>query len=192
MYDFLIGGIMLAKNRWIIALLIIISMLLVSIAYGQNTGNETPNTTISENSPQEVSDEELVKSGGLFPIEDMHRVIREERLATFQEIDLERKATLEYLTNERKAVVDELKRELSRVTDLLQSERRLTVVEMEAISSRITENAVLKSEKLIDHFFIRAFQFALVIIFSVGITGFIIFRIIAKNNGRQQKKDVVA
>ena len=179
---------MIADNCRIGAMIIAVSLLLVSIAYGQNTKIETPTTTnplkeqtISEDSSKKNSDGDPEESGGFFPIGKVHKIIREESAEALREIDIERKATLAYLTQERKAVMDELETELNRMTDLLQSERRAIMVEMEAIGNRITENAILKSEKLIDHFFIRAFQFALIIILSVSILGFIIFRIVAKS-----------
>jgi len=82
--------------------------------------------------------------------------------------------------------MDELETELNRMTDLLQSERRATMVEMEAIGNRIVENAILKSERIIDHFFIRAFQLTLIIILTFSILGFIIFRIVAKSKSKTQ------
>jgi len=179
---------MIADNCRIGAMIIVVSLLLVSIAYGQNTKIESPTTTnsskehtISEDSSKKDSDGDPEESGGFFPIGKVHKIIREESAEALREIDVERKATLAYLTQERKAVMDELETELNRMTDLLQSERRAIMVEMEAIGNRITENAILKSEKLIDHFFIRAFQFALIMILSVSILGFIIFRIVAKS-----------
>ena len=99
------------------------------------------------------------------------------------EIDKERKATLVYLTQERRAVVEELKTELNRVTELLMSERRATMVEMEATGNRIVENVILKNERLIDHFFVRVLQLAMIII-AFSILGFIIFRIIAKRKSQ--------
>jgi hypothetical protein len=110
----------------------------------------------------------------------IHRIVQEERIKTLKEIDKERKETLAYLTQERQAAVDQLEKELKRITDLLQSERRMTMVEMEAMGNRVAENAILKSEKLIDHFFIRAFQFVLICLFVCGLIGFIVFRTIAK------------
>jgi hypothetical protein len=181
-------GVMVAENHRKSAIFIILTLLLVSTAYGQDTKNETSITTdtleqhtFSEDSSQKESEDEPQISGGFFPIGQMHKVIREERTATLREIDKERKATLAYLTRERQAIVDALLGELERITDLMRSERRMTMVEMEAIGNRIAENAIFKSEKLIDHFFIRAFQFVLIFILFVGIMGFIIFRIAAKS-----------
>ena len=190
---------MIADNCRISTMIVAIGILLVNIAYGQSTKIETSTATkslnkhtISEDSSQKDSDGKPKESGGFFPIGKIHEVIREERVATLREIDTERKetlayltqerkVTLAYLTQERKAVVEELEKKINRIADLLQSERRATMVEMEAIGNRITENAILKSEKLIDHFFIRVFQFALILILFVSILGFIIFRIVAKS-----------
>ena len=179
---------MVFENKRISAILIVLILLFVNAAFGQNTKSETPITknpseqhTLSEDNTQKESEGESEISGGLFPIGQMHKVIREERLATLREIDKEREATLAYLTKERQVITDALERELKRATDLLQSERRMTMAEMEAIGNRIAENAILKSKKLIDHFFIRAFQFVLIIILLVCIIGFIIFRIVVKS-----------
>jgi len=181
-------GVMVSENHRISAIFLILMLLMVSTAYGQNTQSETSNTpdtleqyTLSEDGSQKEPEGEPEISGGFFPIGQMHKVIREERAATLGEINKQRQATLAYLIKERQAVLDALLSELKRVTDLLQSERHLTMVEMEAIGNRIAENAILKSEKLIDHFFIRAFQFVLIIFLFVCIIGFIIFRIVAKS-----------
>ncbi len=117
-------------------------------------------------------------------MDKLHEIIREERIATLLEIDKERKATLEYLTRERRAVVEELKNEAHRITELIMSERRETMVDLDATGSRIVENTIFKSEQLIDHFFIRLLQFAMGIILAFSIIGFIIFRIMAKKKSQ--------
>ncbi len=178
---------MIADNRRVGTMIVVMSLLFISISYGKTTKIESATTTsfltehtISEESSQKDSDGESKKSGGIFPVGALHDVIREERNEALLEIDKERKATLVYLTLERRAVVDELKTELNRLTDLLQSERRATMVEMETIGNRFVENAILKSERLIDHFFIRVIQLALIIILAFSILSFIIFRIVVK------------
>jgi hypothetical protein len=182
---------MIADNRRVGSMIVVMSLLFVSIGYGKTTKIETTTTTsslteptISEENSQKDSEGESEKSWGIFPVEKLHDVIREERTEVLLEINKERKAILVYLTQERRAVVDKLKTELNRFTDLLQSERRATMVEMEAIGNRIVENAILKSERLIDHFFIRAIQLALIIILAFSILGFIIFRIVAKRKSK--------
>lgn len=54
------------------------------------------------------------------------------------------------------------------------------MVDLDATGGRIVENTIFKSEQLIDHFFIRLMQFAMIIILAFSILGYIIFRIMAK------------
>lgn len=121
------------------------------------------------------------KSSGssmFFPIDKLHEVIREERIAALLEIDEQRKTTLVYLTQERIAVAEELKAELTRITDLLVAERRAVMLEMGATGNLIAENALLKSKRLIDHFFCpyaairggneRGYHFTRIFYFSHG------------------------
>jgi hypothetical protein len=165
-------------------------LLLASICYSVDTNAGTTNTknsdkaaTISDNNlkkPSNGEPEEDSGSSGLIPMDKLHEIIREERIATLLEIDKERKATLEYLTQERRAVVEELKNEAHRITELIMSERRETMVDLDATGGRIVENTIFKSEQLIDHFFIRLMQFAMIIILAFSILGYISFRIMAK------------
>jgi hypothetical protein len=119
---------MVTENHRKSAILLMLTLLWVSSAYGHDTQIETPNTSntlerqaLSEDSsPKEPKSEPQI-SGGLFPMGQIHRIIREERIKTLKEIDKERKETLAYLTQERQAAVDELEKELKRITDLLQS-----------------------------------------------------------------------
>ena len=174
-------------------MIVVISLLLASVCYGIDTKVDTTTTTsssktptISEDSAQKDSSSEPEKtstSSGFFPVGQLHEVIRKERYEALMEIDKELKATLVYLTQERRAVVEELKTELNRIAELLKSERRATMVEMEAIGNRIAENVILKSERLIDHFFVRVLQLAMIIIAFI-ILGFIIFLIIAKRKSQ--------
>ena len=57
----------------------------------------------------------------------------------------------------------------------------MTMAEIEAIGNKIAENAILRSERLIDHFFMRAFQFALIVMLLGGVVGLVIFRLRAKS-----------
>lgn len=174
-------------NRLIGVMIVVMSLFFMSFAYGSESNIETTAETISskrsgidaERSKKD-SDGKPDESGGILPMGTLHMVIMEDRTAVLSKIDKQRNATLAYLTKERLAVTGELEKELNRVTDLFQSERQATMVEMEAIGNRIVENAILKSERLIDHFFIRAIQMALVIILACCIVGFLIFRIVAK------------
>ena len=146
-------------------------------------------STLSENSDIKDSTVEQEKSSGsslFFPIDDIHGVIREERIAALLEIDEQRKTTLVFLTQERIAIVEELKAELKRVTELLVAERRATIIEMEAAGNLIAENAILRGATLIDHFFIRALQFVAVMAMAAILLGFIIFRVIDKRKGQSQ------
>ena len=164
---------------------ILLILLLVSVCFAAELKVET--STLSENSDIEDSTVEQEKSSGsslFFPIDDIHGVIREERIAALLEIDEQRKTTLVYLTQERIAVVEELKAELKRITDLLVLERRAMIIEMEATGNLIAENALLRSETLIDHFFIRALQFVAVMAMALIFIGLIIFRIMDKRNGK--------
>jgi len=111
-------------------------------------------------------------------------VIRQERIASLSEIDEQRKTTLVYLTQERIAVVEEVKAELKQITDLLVAERKAMLVDMEATGNLIAGNTLLKSEKLIDHFFIRMLQFVALMGVAAIFLGFIIFRAIDKRKNQ--------
>lgn len=184
---------MVAYNHRASVMIVVISLLLASVCYGIDTKVEKTTTTSSSKTPTISEDsakkdsssepEETTTSSRFFPVEQLHEVIRKERVETLLEIDKERKATLIYLTLERRAVVEELKTELNRITELLKSERRATMVEMEATGNRIVENVILKSERLIDHFFVRVLQLAMIIMTFI-ILGFFIFRIIAKRKSQ--------
>jgi len=174
--------------------LVVAFLLLASVCFSADTNAGTTNTknsdkaaTISDNNlkkPSNGEPEEDSGSSGLIPMDKLHEIIRKERIATLLEIDKERKATLEYLTKERRAVVEELKNEAHRITELIMSERRETMVDLDATGGRIVENTIFKSEQLIDHFFIRLLQFAMGIILAFSIIGFIIFRIMAKKKSQ--------
>lgn len=141
-------------------------------------------------------------AGGLFPIDAFHEVIRQEREATLLEVDKDleavfkhlseerlaillemesmRKATLDYLTGERKGVMEHLIAEVSQIKDLLVAERKTTMLELEVAGNRIVEGALQRSERLIDHFFIRLSQLLLVVALVLGIISWFIFRFISK------------
>lgn len=185
---------MIVNNLRADIIIVVTILLLASVCFSVDTNAGTTNTkesdkavTISENSaiiPSNGEPEEDSKSSGIIPMDKLHEIIREERIATLLEIDKERKATLEYLTQERRAVVEELKNEVLRITELIMSERRATMVDLDATGGRIVENTIFKSERLIDHFFIRLMQFAMGIIVAFSIIGFIIFRIITKKKSQ--------
>lgn len=175
-----------AADRRIGTIIVVLSLFMVSVAHGKNSNLATttePNSSKGSGTHEERSkkdsDTKPDASGGLIH-GTLNIVLMEERTKALSEIDKQRKATLAYLTQERSVVMDELEKELNRVTDLFLSERRATMVEMEAIGNRIVENAILKSERLIDHLFIRAIQMALVVILVCCIVGFLIFRMVAK------------
>jgi hypothetical protein len=91
-----------------------------------------------------------------------------------------RKATLTYLTGERKEVMEILIAELSRITDLLVAERQATMLELEVAGNRIVEGALQRSERLIDHFFIRLSQLMLAVALGLGIIAWIILHVLAR------------
>ena len=178
-----------ADNRRTGTMIVAMSLFLVSVAYGSDSKIEPTADTISskasgihEERPEKDSGGKPGESGGILH-GTLNVVLMEERTKVLSEIDKQRKATLAYLTEERLAVMSELEKELNRVTDLFQSERQATMVEVEAMGNRIIENANLMSEQLIDHFFIRAIQLALIIIIVSSIFGFIIFRLVTKSKG---------
>lgn len=123
---------MIFKNLRVDKKLVVACLLLASACYSVDTIAGTTNTknpdkasTISEQSAKKLSDgdpEDDSWASGLIPMDKLHEIIREERIATLSEIDKERKATLEYLTQERRAVVEELKNEAHRITELIMSE----------------------------------------------------------------------
>ena len=184
----------------------VISLLWVSVCYSIDTKIETTNSinpVVAPNIPGDSST--MVSSGGrtnpaksrgfIGKIEDnIHEDIREERIealleinkeriATLSEIDKERLATLAYLTRERLAATEDLKIELKRITKIIMSERRATTIELEEISNQIVKTVLLKSELLIDHFFVRMLQLTTLMILSVCILVFLFFLI------REQRKN---
>lgn len=185
---------MIAYIQRVGIMIVFISLLVASVCYGIDTKVETATKTSSSKTPtiskgsvkkdSSSKPEETSTSFGLFPVGQLHEVIRKERIEALSEIDKERKATLAYLTEERRAIMEELKTELNRITELLKSERRETMLEMEATGNRIVENGILKSERLIDHFFVRMIQLAMIIIVAFTILGFVIFRIVGKRRSQ--------
>lgn len=164
---------------------ILLILFFVSVCFAEELKVET--STLSENSAVEDPSIEPEKSSGssmFFPIDELHEVIRKERIAALLEIDEQRKTTLVYLTQERIAVVEELKAELERITDLLVAERRAMMLEMGATGNLIAENALLKSERLIDHFFVRMLQIMAVMSVAVILLGFFIFRMVDKRKSQ--------
>ena len=138
-------------------IIVVASVLLASVCYSVDTTAGTTNekksdkaSTIFEPSAKKLSEGEPgedSESSGLIPMDKLHEIIREERIATLLEIDKERKATLEYLTKERRAVVEEFKNEARRITELIMSERRETMVDLDATGGRIVESTIFKSEQ---------------------------------------------
>lgn len=144
--------------------------------------------------------EEEEPPSSFFPIEAMHKMIREEReaiiltvekdleavfehltqerLAVLLEMENMRNATLGYLTGERTEVMEQLIAELNRITDLLVAERQTTLLELEVAGNRMTEGALKRSERLVDHFFIRLSQLLLTVALVLGIAALIVFRVL--------------
>ena len=140
-------------------------------------------STLAGDSAISDSSSEPEKGSGsslFFPIDELHEVIREERLHSLSEIDKQRKETLVYLTQERKAILDEMRSELKRITELFESERTATTAELQEIGNLVAENAILNSKQLIDHLFIRILQFVATMILSLVIFVLIIYGIMAK------------
>lgn len=95
-------------------------------------------------------------------VNELHYIVREEHSAAFSEIDKELQETLAYLAQER----------------------RTTMIDLASIGDRIVENGLLKSERLIDHFFVRALQVATVVILAVCILGFFFSRTIMRRKNQ--------
>jgi hypothetical protein len=166
-------------------------MLLFAIeGYGKEADVETDTNAIIVNdldpsADSTISDpgsgtEKNTKSSMFFPVDQLHEVIREERIASLLEINKQRKETLGYLTQERQAVLNELKEELKRITDLIESERSTTLVELEEIGQSIADNTIMNSKQLIDHIFFRMLQFVAAMIISLLIFVLIIYGIMIK------------
>ena len=162
---------MIATNTYrACGMIVVISLFLTNICYSQNTKAETIDSknsvatpVISGDSTTTLPNGEPIHttnpSGFIEKIEyNIHKIIREERIKTLDEIDKERQTILLYLTSERLAATDDLKTELNSITKIMMSERRATMIELEEIGNRVVENALLKSERLIDHFFVRTLQ----------------------------------
>ena len=145
------------ENRLIVTMIVAMGLFLVNVAYGSDSDLDPAAESISSKgsgidakSSKTDSGGKPDQSGGMLH-GTLNVVVMEERTEVLAEIDKQRKTTLAYLTKERSAVTGEMEKELNRVTDLFQSERQATMVEMEAMGNRIVENAILKSERLVDH-----------------------------------------
>jgi hypothetical protein len=176
---------------------------IVEGAAAQQQSGETRKTSKENAAGKPAESAEGKSPSSLFPIEAFHEIIRQERIAVLKEIDRERKETLDYLTkervaalleidNERKAtldylsrergvVVEELRAELNRVIEVLLSERRATMLELEVVGNRLVEGALLDSERLVDHFFIRLLQLLVLIGLVLGVAAVIIYSIMRKH-----------
>lgn len=151
-----------------------ISLLLASVGHGSDKKTERadskspPATAIvsGDSAKKHPGDEpaEAPESTGLVKEigEQLHQAARKERIATLAGVDKQRLETLAYLT----------------------LERRMTMFALEAMGDRIVENAIRKSERLIDHFFIRTMQLAAVIILTVCILGFLFFRLLSQRQSQ--------
>ena len=151
-------------------MVVFICLVFVSICYSQDTKTETNDSTTpvtEEDRSKKTPDDEKV---GFFDTsvvikkvgQELQDIVRKERSAALSEIDKERRETLIYLTQER----------------------RETMIELEAIGDRIVENTLLKSERLVDHFFLRALQVTSVTILVVCILGFFFYRIIMRRKSQ--------
>jgi len=178
-------------NTKIARFLLIVLMLLFAIeGYAKEADVETDTNAIPVNdldpsADSAISDpssgaEKNTKSSLFFPMDQLHEVIREERIASLLEINKQRKETLGYLTQERQAILNELKVELKRITDLIEYERSTTLVELEEIGQSIADNTIMNSKQLIDHIFIRMLQFVAAMIISLLIFVLIIYGIVIK------------
>ncbi len=142
----------------------------------------TPEDTATTQSPDEDQSEKT--AFGLFPMRDLHDIIRKERIAALSEIDDERKATLAYLSQERQTVIETLTTETHRITELLLAERRTTMLELEVMGNRMIQNAISESKALIDHLILRVLELALAIMFLLSIAGFVGYRIWRKGKSQ--------
>ena len=178
-------------NIKIARLLLIVLPLLIAIdGYAKEANVEIDTNAIQVNDLDSSADsaisnpssgsEKQTKSSLFFPIDELHEVIRKERIESFLEINKQRKETLGYLTQERQAILNELKVELKRITDLIESERSATLVELEEIGQLIAHNTIMNSKQLIDHIFIRMLQFVAAMIISLLISVLIIYGIMIK------------
>lgn len=182
-------------NTKIARFVLIMLMLLFAVeGYGKEADVETDTNAIpvdnsalsgdSATSDPSSGSEKTKTSSFLFPIDDLHEVIREERIESLLEINKQRKETLNYLTQERQAILNELKVELMRITDLIESERSTTMEELEEIGQLIADNTIMNSKQLIDHIFIRMLQFVATMIISLIVFVLIIYGIMVKTKKR--------
>jgi len=196
---------MIVPIRTLVKITVTVSLIFIAFeGLGANmaVATEKPSVVSAGKTPSGKPSENEQPSGGLFPIEAFHKVIREEREATLLALDKDieaiskhlseermailiemenmRKTTLSYLTDERKEVMEQLIAESNRITDLLVAERQTTMLELEVTGNRIVEGALQRSEKLIDHFFIRLSQLLLVVALGLGIITWITLRLLAK------------
>ena len=160
----MLGGV----HRLMAGAVIFISLIGGGFCYGEADTKGVADSSGKRAAPADVGDR--VKKApadedvGLFDAsglvekigKELHDIAEAERSAAFKEIDRERRATLDYLTRER----------------------RETMMALEAIGNRVAENAILKSERLIDHFFVRILQLMVVTILAVCVIGLLFYRTI--------------
>ena len=181
---------MIANSQIARFLLIVLILLCAGESYAKEANVEIETSAVQENNSDlsdgtAISDPDSVaektsKSSWFFPIDELHTVIREERIESLLEIDKQRKETLVYLTQERNAILNELKAELKRITELIESERATTMAELQEIGQLIAENTIRNSKQLIDHLFVRMLQFVAIMIIALFIFALIVYASIAK------------
>ena len=84
--------------------------------------------------------------------------LREERMAVFESINEQRVATLESIDEQRVSTLDWLNQAQIATISALKQERIDAMKDMQTIGIRIVGNGLLRSEQLIDHFFLRTAQ----------------------------------
>lgn len=142
--------------------------------------NPTESQTASDDSAAKQSPDEDKSEGtgfGLFPMDSLHEIIRQEREVALSEVDNERKDTLAYLSQERQTVVEALTTETHRITELLQAERQTTMLELEVMGNRMIQNAISDSKALIDHLILRIIELAIAVILLLSLVGSVGYRL---------------
>lgn len=82
------------------------------------------------------------------------KAVHHERVESFNSIEQMREATLQYVSDERDAIFLSIEQERLAIMEQINAERELVIREIENMS----QDLMLESRELIDHFYMRAFQ----------------------------------
>ncbi len=110
------------------------------------------------------------------------KALKEERVAAFESINEQRIATLESIEVQRVSTLEWFSEQRIATIAAIRQERIDAMKDMEAIGTRIVGNGLLRSEQLIDHFFLRTAQLLVGLLILAVIIGIFAVRYIRKKD----------